>query len=153
VDAEIALEVGRALRDARRSRGLTLKEVGLRSGGSLTAGAVAGYERGERDISLRRFIHLATLYAIPPARLIGEIDRRIRGRPRVIIDVPSIERLGRTEGMLVADFVHEVRTLRRSSADVITLRDSDLEVLATASGASPEQLTERIATAVLPEQP
>src|SRR3990172_6767596 len=118
VDAEIALEVGRALRHARRSRGLTLREVGMRSGGALRPTAVAGYERGERDISLRRFIQLAGLYAIPPARLVGEIDRRIQDRPQVTIDVPAIERLGTTEGMLVADFVHEVRTLRRSGADV-----------------------------------
>lgn len=153
MDAEIALEVGRALRHARRSRGLTLREVGMRSGGALRPTAVAGYERGERDISLRRFIQLAGLYAIPPARLVGEIDRRIQDRPQVTIDVPAIERLGTTEGMLVADFVHEVRTLRRSGADVVTLRYGDLEVLATASGARLEQLRNRIAPALRPEPP
>ena len=48
-------EVGRALRRARLARGLTLRQVGERSLGAFKPTAVAGYERGERAISLKRF--------------------------------------------------------------------------------------------------
>ncbi|MDQ2964665.1 MAG: helix-turn-helix domain-containing protein, partial [Chloroflexota bacterium] len=58
--------MGRALRRARQTRGLTLRDVGIRSGGIFTPTAVAGYERGERAISLRRFCDLATFYDVAP---------------------------------------------------------------------------------------
>lgn len=65
-------DVGRALRRARSGRGLTLRDVGMRSAGKFTPTAVAGYERGERKISLQRFCELATFYGIEPERLLAE---------------------------------------------------------------------------------
>ena len=66
-------DVGRALRRARTARGLTLRDVGIISGGTFTPTAVAGYERGERNISLRRFCDLAIFYGVEPVRLLAEI--------------------------------------------------------------------------------
>ena len=48
---ELLVETGRALRDARLARGLTLRDVGTRSNGLFKPTAVAGYERAERAIS------------------------------------------------------------------------------------------------------
>jgi transcriptional regulator with XRE-family HTH domain len=72
VGKTIAVAVGRALRRARTARGLTLREVGRRSGGGFTPTAVAGYERGERNISLRRFCELAIFYGDEPIHLLAE---------------------------------------------------------------------------------
>ena len=68
----IGEDVGRTLRRARAARGLTLKEVGTASGGRFTPTAVAGYERGERSISLVRFCELAAFYSIEPERLLAD---------------------------------------------------------------------------------
>ena len=57
--------MGRALRRARSGRGLTLRDVGMRSAGKFTPTAVAGYERGERKISLQRFCELAPPHPAP----------------------------------------------------------------------------------------
>jgi transcriptional regulator with XRE-family HTH domain len=65
-------ELGRALRRARLSRGLTLRDVGIRSKGTLSPTAVAGYERNERAISLQRFCDLAAFYGVAPERLLSE---------------------------------------------------------------------------------
>ena len=65
-------DVGRTLRRARAARGLTLKEVGIASGGRFTPTAVAGYERNERAISLQRFCDLAAFYGVAPERLLSE---------------------------------------------------------------------------------
>ena len=65
-------QVGRALRRARHAQGLTLRDVGIRSGGIFTPTAVAGYERGERAISLERFCELATFYGVAPEDLLAE---------------------------------------------------------------------------------
>jgi transcriptional regulator with XRE-family HTH domain len=65
-------DVGRALRRARAERGLTLRDVGIRSAETFTATTVAGYERGERKISLQRFCELAIFYGVEPERLLSE---------------------------------------------------------------------------------
>lgn len=72
VGKPIGGQVGRALRRARQARGLTLRDVGIRSGGIFTPTAVAGYERDERAISLQRFCELATFYGVAPQDLLAE---------------------------------------------------------------------------------
>jgi transcriptional regulator with XRE-family HTH domain len=79
---------GRVLRQARIARGLTLREVGLRSEGAFSPTAVAGYERGERSITLERFCLLANLYGIPPDRLLAEI---FGDTADVIVDLTPLE--------------------------------------------------------------
>jgi len=65
-------QVGRSLRRTRQSQRFTLRDVGIRSGGIFTPTAVAGYERGERAISLQRFCELATFYGVAPEDLLAE---------------------------------------------------------------------------------
>jgi transcriptional regulator with XRE-family HTH domain len=142
------MESGRVLRRARLSRGLTLREVGVRSNGAFKATAVAGYERGERSISLKRFRDLAAIYEIPPDRLLSEIDRAAEGRPCTIVDLARLETLPGAEAEVVAGFVHRVRDLRGEQGSVVTLRSVDLAVIATAAGTSPDDLLERIAPAL-----
>ena len=146
---DVAAEIGHVLRQVRRSRDLTLQDVARGSRGVLKATSIAGYERGERSISLERFLALARFYGVPPARLVGEIVRRIDGLPPVTVNLAALERLGSTEGMLVADFGNEVRALRNEApGPTITLRRGDLQVLATASGVRPEDFTARLAPAL-----
>ncbi len=79
----IEVETGRALREARLAAGLTLREVGERSGGAFKPTAVAGYERAERGISLERFCALCAFYGLAPDRLLSEIVEVVE-RERVI---------------------------------------------------------------------
>jgi hypothetical protein len=73
---------------------MTLQSVGVSSGGTFKPTAVAGYERGERHISLQRFCDLARFYEIRPELMLAEIMQGIGDVPDVIIvDVrPSEER-------------------------------------------------------------
>jgi len=142
------LEAGRALRRARLSRGLTLREVGLRSDGAFKATAVAGYERGERSISLVRFCELCTVYEIPPERLLAEISRAAAARPCTIVDLASLEAIPGAEAETVAGFVQRVRDLRGERSNVVTLRAIDLAVIATEAGTNTQTLLERIAPAL-----
>src|SRR5574342_63003 len=52
--SSLALEIGRALRRTRLALGLTLRDVAALSSGRFKATSVAGYERGERNITLER---------------------------------------------------------------------------------------------------
>ena len=147
----ILQETGRALRRARQARGLTLREVGLRSDAAFKPTAVAAYERGERAISLERFCALAQLYGMAPDRLLAQVMWRIERRPEPTIDRRRLPEVPAEDAGTVGDFIDEVRRLRRSAEDdVIALRIQDLEVLATASGQQLPQFLERLRPALAP---
>lgn len=128
---------------------MTLRGVGAASDGRFMATSVAGYERGERNISLERFILLCKLYDVPPDRLLAEILRAAEGRPEAEIDLTTLETLGSAEGALVSGFVRQVSSLRREPpAETVSLRAGDVAALATASGRTAEELEEALARAI-----
>ena len=96
VGEPIGDKVGHALRRARRARGLTLREVGVRSGGMFTPTAVAGYERGERSISLQRFCDIAAFYGIAPEDLLSEARASDDREP--VVDLTPFESPAPTSG-------------------------------------------------------
>lgn len=146
---EILLETGRVLRRARLARGLTLRDVGLRSNGRLKPTAVAGYERAERGISVLRFCALCELYGVRPEGMLAEIMKSAQGRPPVVLDLTLIGRLDASEARIVTQFMDEVRTLRgEQQADTVTLRTGDVEILASAVGDRPEEFLQRIRPAL-----
>ena len=145
--ASMALEIGRALRRARLARGLTLKQLAVASADRFKPTSVAGYERGERSISVTRFCELCRLFSVPPDRLLGEILRAAGADPELVIDLTHLERLGPSEGELLSGFVQQVASLRGSGdVDRITLRVGDIDVLASASGRRPDELREILGT-------
>jgi transcriptional regulator with XRE-family HTH domain len=147
----IAVEIGRALRRLRRAHGLTLVDVATMSNGTFKATSVAGYERGERSITLERFCNLCQLYGLAPDRVLAEILRRTEGRIEPEIDLATLESLGTTESALLSGFARQVRGLRgEPQADTITLRAGDLEVLATAEGRQPEELAKALRSVIRP---
>lgn len=136
-----ALEIGRALRRARGARDLTLREVSDMTMGRFKSTSVAAYERGERTISLERFIELCDLYGIPAQAMLAEILRPENARSVASIDRELLESTRSTEASLISGFVRQIASLRRElPADAILLRAGDLEVLATASGKEPTEL-------------
>src|SRR5439155_18186131 len=110
----MALEIGRALRRARLAQGLTLKQLAAASAGRFKPTSVAGYERGERGISVVRFCELSRVYRVPPDRLLTEILRAAQADPELVIDLTHLERLGPAEGGLLSGFVQQVASLRGS---------------------------------------
>ncbi len=147
----IAVEIGRALRRLRRAHGLTLVDVAAMSNGMFKATSVAGYERGERSITLERFCNLCQLYGLAPDRVLAEILRRTEGRIEPEIDLAALESLGTTESALLSGFARQVRGLRgEPQAGTITLRAGDLEVLATAEGRRPEELAKALRSVIRP---
>ncbi len=142
----LALEIGRALRGARRDRGWTLRDVAEASRGEFRPTSIAGYERGERHITVDRFIRLCEVYGVRPERLVLEIRRSTEGRPVATVDVAALERLGTPDAKLLSGFVRQVEALRSEPpGETLTLRTGDLAVLATASGRTPEELLTSLA--------
>ncbi len=147
---DILIHVGSALRRARQSRHLTLRDVGERSQGRFKPTAVAGYERAERSISLERFCELSELYDMAPERLLSQILWRMRDRPEATIDRAKVSALPLEERGALSGFIDQVRTMRNDARDgTITLRVRDLEVLATVSGQRLDAFLEHVQPALV----
>ena len=71
-------QIGEGLRRARIERGLTLRAAAAASGSRFKPSSIAGYERGERAITLQRFCDLAQLYGADASWLLDGIVRDAR---------------------------------------------------------------------------
>jgi transcriptional regulator with XRE-family HTH domain len=148
----VTSEVGAALRRARISRGLTLREAAHDAPEELKPTTLASYERGERAVSVDRLFRLSLMYGISPARLIADVLRRVEGRSPVQIDVRKVRSLGGAEAGILDGFVRNVLMLRdQPTSDTITLREGDLDVLATATGRRVQDFVEAIGPALMAE--
>lgn len=145
----LAQDMGMALRRARKARGYSLRQVAEMSHGSFKPSSLASYERGERAISFERFFRLTGLYGISPSRLFAEVARGVDGRPSTRIDVESVKNLAGPEAGVLDDFIRNVFMLRRQPpADTISLRNGDLEVLATTAGRAAREFEDAIEPAL-----
>lgn len=150
---EYAVEIGRSLRRARQTRGLTLRQVAGLSQNRFKATSVAGYERGERTISVERLLDLCDVYGISASALVGEIVRAVGGKLEQEIDLTLLEKMGTAEGTLLSSFVRQIRAQRGEPvSETIVLREADLDVLATAAGTTREELAEALEPAIRREE-
>jgi len=144
----MALEIGRALRRARLARGMTLKDLADVSVDRFRPTSVAGYERGERKISLVRFCELCRLLDVPPERVLGEILRAVEGRWEPEIDLTKLEGIRSPESELITGFIRQVLSQRgEREVETIVLRAGDVEVLASAARRSPDELLDIVNSA------
>lgn len=147
-----AEEVGAALRRAREARHLSLREVARATSAAIKPSTLASYERAERTVAIERFAQIASLYGISPARLLADVLRRVEGRPAVRIDVRKVQSMGGAEAAILDGFIRNVFILRdQDLADTVSLREGDLEVLATATGRRVPEFLDAIAPALTPE--
>ncbi|MCZ6662669.1 MAG: helix-turn-helix transcriptional regulator [Actinobacteria bacterium] len=102
--------LGGRLRVARRQRGWSLGEVETFTEGEFKASVVGAYERGERAISVRRFVRLAEIYRVEPANLLPSAP--VDGD--VVID---LDMLAAGQGGDLADrYLAAIRLLRRGES-------------------------------------
>ena len=145
---DLSRDIGRALRHVRITRGLTLRSAARLSEGRFKPSSIAGYERGERAITVQRFCDLASVYGADPARLLAGILSEARGEQKIEVDLAALRRLDLPEAASVRDFADRVRSVRGGGgAEVITLRDADIEVIARASGRDRGELLELLESA------
>ncbi len=144
----VTRDLGRALRQAREERGLSLREASRRSQGRFTPSGIAGYERGERRISVERMCALAEVYGVRPERLLAA-GLHPAGAAPVEVDLSSLERLPPELRTLLAGYIEEVLTMRGpADPDRISLRSGDLEILAGSASGSVADLYRRMRDAL-----
>lgn len=120
------VSLGQRLRAARRQRGWSLGEVESITAGEFKASVVGAYERGERSISVHRFVRLAYSYGVSPADLLPAPD----GEEETVIDLDALSEEGTDD--LVERYLAVIQLLRKESGDP-EVRYSDRAIIGSLS--------------------
>lgn len=142
--------VSSRLRAIRISKGLTLRDVEVASNRRIRAVVLGSYERGDRTLSVRMAIVIARFYGMPLSYLLEEptesagktraviLDLR---RFRAIMENSTLSQRSLTTMRSVITFTGEIIKLRNDwNGELISLRSSDLTLLAAAIGSSQQEL-------------
>lgn len=141
--ADYQRRLGARLRAIRRSLGLRLQDVEELSQGAFKAVVVGSYERGDRAVAAHKLAALAALYDVPVADLLPEDDPAGDAeRPAGwMIAVEQLLRSSDPDLAVLKRLVRHVQDLRdEADSPVLTLRRSDLRIVAVAVGLPPESV-------------
>jgi transcriptional regulator with XRE-family HTH domain len=149
--------VGERLRAIRRQKGLSLHDVEARSSLEFKASVLGAYERGERAISVPRLLRLAEIYEVPgdqllPRDLDGEIslvDSAAGGlldlQAGFAIDLVRLHEIDDPDAQILSRFATAIQLERQDfNGRMLTIRRSDLRVLAACMGRSIDELGARL---------
>ncbi len=142
--------MGAAIRQSRMERGLSLRGLAMRCGGAFKPSSLGGYERGERSLSIDRFVRLAEVLGVSPERLLSDALTQTSndGRPEVSVDTSLLP--DNEAGNAVAAFAHELRARRGDlRSAVITFRSADLNTIASSLGLPVGETLRRLGPAAL----
>ncbi len=142
--------LGARLRSIRHQQGLSLADVQAKSDGRWKAVVVGAYERGDRTITIARLSELARFYGVPLADLLPrpQSEVNLADERRYVLDLVALRHAatsGRRDLLPVARFAAHIRRHRGDhNARVLTIRASDMDMLALTIGQDPEDLAERL---------
>jgi transcriptional regulator with XRE-family HTH domain len=126
-------QVGERLRSIRRSRSLSLSDVEVLSQGELKAVVLGSYERGSRNLTIKRAIEIARIYNIPVSEILSEKSGAVSTTvPRLMLDIRALQRGAVKESELnarakLSQFLRKIVEDRQDwNGEIITLRESDL---------------------------
>jgi len=114
--------LGQRLRAARRHRGWSLGDVESQTEGEFKASVVGAYERGERAISVQRFVSLVDIYGASPSDLLPA-----GASHDLLIDLDA---LASDDGDLVDRYLAAIQIMRKQPG-VDEVRDSDRAVISS----------------------
>jgi transcriptional regulator with XRE-family HTH domain len=154
--ATTGARVGERLRAIRRQKGLSLHDVEARSSLEFKASVLGAYERGERAISVPRLLRLAEIYEVPADQLLprdfdGEISlvESAGGTGEqagtFAIDLVRLHDVDDPDAQIISRFASSIQLERQDfNGRMLTIRRSDLRVLAACMGRSLEDLGVRL---------
>jgi transcriptional regulator with XRE-family HTH domain len=154
--ASTGARVGERLRAIRRQKGLSLHDVEARSSLEFKASVLGAYERGERAISVPRLLRLAEIYEVPadqllPRDLDGEISLVDTGSGTIsleagfTIDLVRLHDIDDPDAQILSRFATSIQLERQDfNGRMLTIRRSDLRVLAAVMGRSIDELGSRL---------
>ena len=130
------------LRMIRERKAFTLLDVERRSGGEISAVALGSYERGHRNVSLSKLLHIAKIYELPLSEILTERSERIE-TGRFTFDLRKILRSQLPESATVVRILREIAVQRGDwNGEVMSIRAIDIANFQIFSGLSNEEISD-----------
>ena len=136
----LASELAKRIKEARRHRGWTLEEFERQSSGAIKAVVLGSYERGSRSMSVRKLELIAQTLDVPVSFLLGVSNSASSLNTGLMIDIRKV-RTSKTTTPIVGFFSHIITKRGDWNGEILSLRKSDLEILALMSGSNTEELS------------
>lgn len=145
--------VGERLRRIRLQKGMSLHDAEVASNREFKASVLGAYERGERSISVPRLQRLAHFYDVPVDHLLprdpaeGEAAETSRAEipTKIRIDLQRLNTVEAPETPTLRRYLDAVQMQRGDfNGKVLTIRGSDIRVIASVLDLTPEALFGRM---------
>lgn len=145
--------VGERLRRIRLQKGMSLHDAEVASNREFKASVLGAYERGERSISVPRLQRLAHFYDVPVDHLLprdpaeGEVAETSRAEipTKIRIDLQRLNTVEAPETPTLRRYLDAVQMQRGDfNGKVLTIRGSDIRVIASVLDLTPEALFGRM---------
>ena len=144
--------LGRALREVRRGRGWTLADFEKACNARIKAVVLGSYERGSRSVSVDKLQMIAEIYGVPVSAFFTPsfVESSSLDIPNIIIDLRKLReelKLHSSKTLtLLEQFCSGIIDFRKDwNGEVLSLRRSDMGLLAIMSQTSTENLLQILA--------
>ena len=122
------------MRSIRESRHLTLIQAAQLSNGEISAIALGSYERGDRSVSARKLLTIASLYGVPVSELF-EAPHTYMDQDRISLDIRKLIATADPIARKVTEVIRNIAKMRGDrNGEVISLRSQDLNNLEIFTG-------------------
>lgn len=138
-----ALRIGQELKKIRKQRGLSLAEVESLSQGRWKAVVVGSYERADRAITIGRLGALMALYQAPISVLFPQPDSETESA-KPTFDLSRRGDLHQKYRGLTNFLGQIIHTRGDWNGHILSIRESDLRMIASYEGVSYADLTEEL---------
>jgi len=126
-------EIAAAMKSVRKAKGMTLREVEAKSGGTWKAVVIGSYERCDRALSIKKAIGLANFYQVPLNELLGlTSESKSPSREKITLDIRAASHLthGETDLQILKKFASLICARRDDwNGEVLSIRATDLATL------------------------
>ena len=123
-------EIAAAMKSVRKAKGMTLREVEAKSGGTWKAVVIGSYERCDRALSIKKAISLANFYQVPLNELLGLYsESKSPSREKLTLDIRAASHLtpGGTDLEILKKFASLICARREDwNGEVLSIRNTDL---------------------------
>ncbi len=139
-------DVGLKLRNIRKQKGLSLKDVEKKSKGKYKASTLGAYERNERNVSITHLHELATFYDAPVDYFLTQKERTTAyPGQKVTFDLKKLKEINSIEKKMLLSYFNYIRNQRGDYGNgVISVRADDLTYIAALLRTNPETMVTRL---------
>ena len=131
--------IAKRIKQIRRERGWSLAEFETQTNGAIKAVVLGSYERGTRAMSVYKLELIAATLEVPVTYLMGRSDSSNSLSTELMIDIRRVKKSA-SQDSITRFFTQIIENRGDWNGEILTLRKSDLELLALIHGTGAAEL-------------